>query len=181
MLITGYLYQSNRLLHQILHQVLLKQIDWQQVVLQNSFTFLRGDQNYAPAVQSIKGAETRYFARLYSQASNGANSLIFTTNSDALIGHTVVSATAGIQANTNINGVTTVGGLTTVSLNNPVNATIPAGTVIEFERGTSPLTFDSSNTVGGFIDSVVIANPGSGYTDGQYFDISLDGGAWSCI
>ena len=63
----------------------------------NSFTFLRGDQNYAPAVQSIKGAETRYFARLYSQASNGANSLIFTTNSDALIGHTVVSATAGIQ------------------------------------------------------------------------------------
>ena len=31
----------------------------------NSFTFLRGDQNYAPAVQSIKGAETRYFARLY--------------------------------------------------------------------------------------------------------------------
>ena len=67
--------------------------------------------------------------------------------------------------------------MTTVSLNNPITATIAAGTVIEFQRGESPLTFDSSNTVGGFIDSVVIANPGSGYTDGQYFDISLDGGA----
>jgi len=142
----------------------------------NSFTFLRGDQNFAPAVQSIKGAETRYFARLASQASNGANAFIFTSNSDALIGHSVVANVAGIAANTNINGVTTVGGLTTVSLNNPITATIALGTVIEFERGASPLTFDSSNTVGNFIDSVVIANPGSGYTDGQYFDIGLDGG-----
>ena len=143
----------------------------------NSFTFLRGDQNFAPAVQSIKGAETRYFARLHTQASNGANALIFLSNQNALIGHAVVADTAGIQANTNINGVTTVGGLTTVSLNNPVNATLAAGTVIQFERGASPLTFDSSNTVGGFIDGVVVANPGSGYTDGQYFDIALDGGA----
>ena len=143
----------------------------------NSFSFLRGDQNFAPAVQSIKGAETRYFARLYTQASNGAGSLIFESNSNALIGHEVVANVAGIAANTNINGVTTVGGLTTVSLNNPVTATIAAGTVIEFERGTSPLTFDSSNTIGNFIDSVVVGNPGSGYTDGQYFDLSLDGGA----
>ena len=30
----------------------------------NSFTFLRGDQNFALAVQSVKGAETRYFAKL---------------------------------------------------------------------------------------------------------------------
>ena len=142
----------------------------------NSFTFLRGDQNFAPAVQSIKGAETRYFARLYTQASNGSSSFIFESNQNALIGHQVVANVAGIAANTNINGVTTVGGLTTVSLNNPITTTIAAGTVIEFERGTSPLTFDSSNTVGNFIDSVVIANPGSGYTDGQYFDISLDGG-----
>ena len=87
----------------------------------NSFTFLRGDQNFAPAVQSIKGAETRYFARLYTQASNGASSFIFETNSDALIGHSVVATVAGIAANTSINGVTTVGGLTTVSLNNPIH------------------------------------------------------------
>ena len=143
----------------------------------NSFTFLRGDQNWAAAVQSVKGAETRYFARLYSQASIGSSSFIFVTNTNALIGHEVVANVAGIAANTNINGVTTTGGLTTVSLNNPVTATIAAGTVIEFERGDSPLTFDSSNTIGNFIDSVVIANPGTGYTDGQYFDISLDGGA----
>ena len=143
----------------------------------SSFTFLRGDQNYAPAVQSIKGAETRYFARLYSQASTGANALIFVSNSNALIGHAVVADTAGIAANTSINGVTTVGGLTTVSINNPLSATLAAGTVIQFERGASPLTFDSSNTIGNFIDGVVIANPGSGYTDGQYFDITLDGGS----
>ena len=142
----------------------------------NSFTFLRGDQNFAPAVQSIKGAETRYFARLYTQAANGASSFIFESNQNALIGHEVVANVAGIAANTNINGVTTTGGLTTVSLNNPITAAIPAGTVIEFERGASPLTFDSSNTIGNFIDDVVIANPGSGYTDGQYFDVSLDGG-----
>ena len=36
---------------------------------------------------------------------------------------------------------------------------------------------ESSNTIGNFIDSVVVGNPGSGYTDGQYFDLSLDGGA----
>ena len=143
----------------------------------NSFTFLRGDQNFAPAVQSIKGAETRYFARLFTQASTGANALIFQSNQNALIGHAVVADQAGIAANTNINGVTTVGGLTTVSINNPLTATLPAGSVIQFQRGASPLTFDSSNTVGNFIDSVVIANPGSGYTDGQYFDIGLDGGS----
>ena len=142
----------------------------------NSFTFLRGDQNFAPAVQSIKGAETRYFARLYTQAANGASSFIFESNQNALIGHEVVANVAGIPANTNINGVVTTGGLTTVSLNNPITAAIAAGTVIEFERGASPLTFDSSNTIGNFIDSVVIANPGSGYTDNQYFDIPLDGG-----
>ena len=143
----------------------------------NSFTFLRGDQNYAKAVQSIKGAETRYFARLYSQASTGSSSLIFESNQNALIGHEVVANVAGIPANTNINGVVTTGGLTTVSITNPLTATLAVGTVIEFERGASPLTFDSTDTGGEFIDSLVIANPGSGYTDGQYFDIGLDGGS----
>ena len=43
----------------------------------NSFTFLRGDQSYSLAVQSIKGAEVRYFDKLYSTASSGSNQLIF--------------------------------------------------------------------------------------------------------
>ena len=140
----------------------------------NSFTFLRGDQRYAKAVQSLKGAETRYFARLYAQASTGASSFIFQGLSDVLKGHDIVANVGGIANDTTVNGVTVVGNLTTVSFNNPITSNIPAGTVIEFGRGASPLIFDSTNTGGEFIDSVVIANPGTGYTDGQYFDIPLD-------
>ena len=142
----------------------------------NSFTFLRGDQNWALAVQSVKGAETRYFARLYSTAPQGSSQLIFTTNSNTLIGHAVINNVAGIANDTSINGVVTTGGLTTVSINKPLTASIAAGTVIEFQRGLSPLTFESSYTQGGFVDQIVISNPGSDYTDGQYFDIGLDGG-----
>ena len=140
----------------------------------NSFTFLRGDQRYAKVVQSLKGAETRYFARLYAQASTGASSFIFQGLSDVLKGHEIVANVAGIANDTTVNGVTVVGNLTTVSFNNPITASIAAGTVIEFNRGASPLIFDSTNTGGDFIDSVVIANPGTGYTDGQYFDVELD-------
>ncbi|AOV59318.1 hypothetical protein C440309_095 [Synechococcus phage S-CAM4] len=143
----------------------------------NSFTFLRGDQNFALAVQSLKGAEKRYFAKLAAQCSSGSSQMIFTTNSDVLIGHEVKNTVSGIQNNTNINGVITAAGLTTISLNNPVNATIPLGSIIEFERGDSPLTFESTYTQGGFIDDVIIGNPGSGYTNGQYFDLSLTGGS----
>jgi len=142
----------------------------------NSFTFLRGDQNFALAVQSIKGAEVRYFDKLYSTASSGSSQLIFQTNSDVLIGHEVVSSVLGIQANTNITGVITAAGLTTISLNNPLTQTINAGTIIEFERGGSPVTFESSYTQGNFVDDIIIANGGSGYTDGQYFDVELTGG-----
>jgi len=140
----------------------------------NSFTFLRGDSRYAKVVQSLKGAETRYFARLHAQASTGASSFIFQTISDVLKGHDIVASVAGIAADTSVNGVTVVGGLTTVSFNNPITATIPVGTVIEFNRGASPLIFDSTNTGGEFIDSIVIANGGTGFTDGQYFDVPLD-------
>ena len=140
----------------------------------NSFTFLRGDQRYAKVVQSLKGAETRYFARLYAQASTGASSFIFQGLSDVLKGHDIVANVGGIANDTTVNGVTVVGNLTTVSFNNPITSTIAAGTVIEFNRGSSPLIFDSTNTGGEFIDSVVIANPGTGFTDGQYFDIALD-------
>jgi len=142
----------------------------------NSFTFLRGDSNFALAMQSLKGAESRYFARLASQCTTGSSQMIFTTNSDVLIGHEVKNTVSGVQANTNITGVITAAGLTTISLNNPVNATIPLGTIIEFERGASPLTFESTFTQGGFVDDVIISNPGSGYTNGQYFDLPLTGG-----
>ena len=142
----------------------------------NSFTFLRGDQNFALAVQSVKGSETRYFAQLYSNVNAGSSSLIFTTNSDVLIGHEVLNNVSGIQLNTNITGVITAAGLTTVSINNPVTATIPAGTIIEFERGGSPMIFESSYTQGGFIDDVIISAGGSGFTNGQYFDVGLSGG-----
>ena len=145
----------------------------------NSFTFLRGDQRYASAVQSLKGAETRYFARLAAQASTGSNSFIFQGLSDVLKGHSISNSVAGIDPDTTVNGVTVVGNLTTVSFNNPITATIPLGTVIEFGRGTSPLIFDSTQTGSEFIDSIVIANPGTGYTDGQYFDIQLDSPAGS--
>jgi len=142
----------------------------------NSFTFLRGDQNWALAVQSVKSTETRYFAKLSSQASSGSSELQFTTNSDVLVGHEVVANVTGIQANTNIDGVLTSGGFTTISLSNTLTSTIPVNTVIEFDRGSSPITFESSYTQGGFVDSIVIANGGSGFTNGQYFDQQLLGG-----
>ena len=142
----------------------------------NSFTFLRGDQNFALAVQSVKGAETRYFAKLASQCNSGSSSMVFTTNSDVLIGHDVLQGIAGIQSNTSITGVVTAAGLTTIALNNPVTQNIPLGTIIEFERGESPMTFESTFTQGGFIDDVIIANGGSGFTNGQYFDQPLQGG-----
>jgi len=143
----------------------------------NSFTFLRGDQSYNPVIQSLKGAETRYFAKITSQANSSSSQLVFATNADVLLGHEVVANINGIQPNTNISGILTAAGTTTVSIDNPLTATIPVNTVIEFERGSSPLTFESSLTQGDFIESVVIAAGGSGFTDGQYFDIELDGGS----
>ena len=142
----------------------------------NSFTFLRGDQNFALAVQSIKGSETRYFAKLLSQANSGSSQLEFATNSDVLVGHEVKNTVVGIQANTNITGVVTdeqLGG-TTISLNNPITQNIAAGTIIEFERGGSPMVFESSYTQGNFVDSIIIVNGGSGFTDGQYFDVDIN-------
>ena len=142
----------------------------------NSFTFLRGDQNFALAVQSIKGSETRYFAKLLSQANSGSSQLEFATNSDVLVGHEVKNTVVGIQANTNITGVITdaqLGG-TTISLNNPITQNIAAGTIIEFERGGSPMVFESSYTQGNFVDSIIIVAGGNGFTDGQYFDVDID-------
>ncbi|CAR63343.1 tailfiber like protein [Synechococcus phage S-RSM4] len=144
----------------------------------NSFTFLRGDQSYALAVQSLKGAEKRYFATLLTQANSGTQSLVFPVVSDALIGHELLDTISGIQPNTNITGVLTDGdaGTTTISIDNPLTATIAAGTILEFERGNSPIVFESTYTQGNYVDKVLISNGGTGFTNGQYFDVDLAGG-----
>ena len=141
----------------------------------NSFTFLRGDQSYQPAVQTLKGPETRYFASLKTQANSGASTLIFEGSSNFLLGHTVEPIT-GIQADTNISGVLTEDGETTITLDKFLTATLPAGTVIEFDRGRSPLTFESSQTQGGFVDQIVIQNGGSNFDAGPFFNVPLTGG-----
>ena len=93
----------------------------------NSFTFLRGDQAYAPAVQTVKGPETRYFAKLKSQSNSGSSTLLFEGSSNFLLGHAVEQIT-GIQADTNISGVLTENGETTVTIDKFLTATLPAGT-----------------------------------------------------
>ena len=141
----------------------------------NSFTFLRGDQAYAPAVQTVKGPETRYFAKLKSQSNSGSSTLLFEGSSNFLLGHAVEQIT-GIQADTNISGVLTENGETTVTIDKFLTATLPAGTVLEFDRGRSPLTFESSQTQGGFVDQIVIQNGGSGFDAGPFFNVPLTGG-----
>jgi len=143
----------------------------------NSFTFLRGDQNFALAVQSIKGAETRYFAILNAQANNGSDQMIFQTNGDMLVGHDVVANVTGIQANTTITNIISASGQTTITLSNALTADITSGSVIQFGRGASPLLLESTYTQGNFIDDVIIVNGGSGFTNGQFFDVGLSGGA----
>ena len=141
----------------------------------NSFTFLRGDQAYAPAVQTVKGPETRYFAKLKTQSNSGASTLVFEGSSQFLLGH-VVKPITGIQTDTNISGVLTENGETTVTIDKFLTATLPAGTVIEFDRGRSPLTFESSQTQGGFVDQVVIQDGGSNFDAGPFFNVPLSGG-----
>ena len=143
----------------------------------NSFTFLRGDSNFALAVQSVKGAEIRYFDRLSASETSGSSRLRFPTNGNVLIGHKVVNSVVGISANTNITAVETIGGITTVDLNNPITQNIAQGTIIEFERGSSPISFESTYTQAGFVDSIIILNGGLGFDNGQYFDVLLDGGS----
>ena len=139
---------------------------------------MRGDQAYSPAVQTIKGPETRYFAQLKLQATAGASQLIFDSNSNFLKGHDIVQI-PGIQSDTNIDGVLTESGNTTITLDKFITSTLPVGTILEFNRGKSPLTVESSQTEGGFVEEVVIQSGGSGFTDGQYFNLPLVGGAGS--
>ena len=142
----------------------------------NSYTFLRGDQSYAPVLQSLKGTETRYFAKLNNAVSSGSSTFVFTTNASILKGHSIVSDVNGIPVGTLVNSVITAAGFTTVQLNNPVTQNISSATIIQFTRPASPLIIDSSYTIGNFIDNVVVANGGSGFTNGSYYDIPLSGG-----
>ena len=144
----------------------------------NSKSFLRGDQTYAPAVQTVKGVEKRYFAPLAAGVSSGASQLIFNDVDildNIVIGHDVSESVTGIPAGTSVTAFSTVGALTTVSLNNPVTANISAGTFMEFFRGASPIKIDSVDTKGDFISEIIIANPGSGYTEGTYRNVLLTG------
>ena len=146
----------------------------------NSFTFLRGDQSYAPTVQSIKGAETRYFAVLSQTANINATQLVFPANGNMLIGNELVSGN-GIQADTTISAVTTEGSATTITIDRPLTAQISSGSVVEFNRGSSPLIFEASYTQNQFIDQILILNGGSGYAadlggNNVYFDVTLTGG-----
>ena len=61
-------------------------------------------------------------------------------------------------------------------MNNPLTQTINAGTIIEFQRGASPMVFESTYTQGNFVDDIIISGGGLGFTDGQYFDVNLTGG-----
>jgi len=142
----------------------------------NSFTFLRGDQSYAPVLQSLKGTESRYFAKLNNAVSSGASTFVFTTNANVLKGHGIVNDVTGIPLGTLVNSVVTAAGFTTVQLNNPVTQNISSATIIQFTRPTSPLIIDAAYTIGNFIDNIVIANGGSGFTNGSYFDVTLSGG-----
>ena len=144
----------------------------------NSYTFLRGDQSYSLAVQSLKSPEERYFAQLAVPASSGSINMVFTTNQNALAGHLIVNSVLGIQEETIIQSVTTESGLTTIgfSQEKALTSTIPAGTIIEFRRATSPIRFDSTFTEGNFIEEIIIADGGNGFTNGEYFGQTITGG-----
>lgn len=146
----------------------------------NSFTFLRGDSAYAPTVQSIKGRETRFFVQVDPAGTGvavGSSVIVLKADGSIIKGNTVVSAPGnGIQSNTTVQSVLTTGNLTTITLNNPTNATISPGTILELGRGTSPVLVTSTLTIGNFIESVIIKNGGTGYNANQTFaDVLLTG------
>jgi hypothetical protein len=143
----------------------------------NSFTFLRGDQTYVPTIQTLKVAENRYFAKTNAATSIGSSTLRFPTNVNILKGHAVVSI-SGIPSSTTVTDVLTSGGNTTVTLSNAVtNPGISDGTVIEFTRPSSAIVLSSNYTINSFVESIIIASGGTGFTNGVYTNVSLQGGA----
>ena len=143
----------------------------------NSFTFLRGDQSYALAVQSLKEPEQRYFAVVASDVGVDSNVIAFLLEPSLKPGHEITSITTGIQAETKISAVETDGNITTVVIDKLTTATIPTGTVIEFYRGDSPIFFDSTYTQGNFIEQIILKNGGSGFDNGTYFNVGITGGS----
>ena len=146
----------------------------------NSFTFLRGDQTYSPAVQTIKTAETRYFWPTFLAAANGAAKLTFATNakSEILVGHTVSSDNSGVDPSTTVDTITDKTGYIEIDINNPITQAIPAGTFIEFERPTPPIIVDTLQTKNNYVDDIIITNPGVGYTANlDLKNVVLTGGA----
>lgn len=145
----------------------------------NSFTFLRGDQAYAPVVQSLKGSEPRYFAQLISPAAAGQPNLVFSATGLITKGHSVLNNVVGIPEDTSVESVLTTGGTTTVELSENLTDPIAAGEIIEFNRGSSPIILDSTLPKLGFVEEIVIVNGGSGYTSKAepYVNVSLSGGS----
>ena len=139
----------------------------------NSFTFLRGDRSYAPVVQSLKGAETRFFGITSVQSGSGADVLLFNNLTGVTVGQGVSTAVSGIPVGTTVEASLLEDGTTTVTLSESLTSTIPAGTIIEFNRGESPILVDATYTEGDFIDKIIIANGGSGLTNGEYEDAFL--------
>jgi len=146
----------------------------------NSFTFLRGDQSYVKATQTIRGTETRYFVKTSSSTGAGGQQLFFTESNAALIlkGHNIPTlAGNGIAPGTSVTSITLNAGLYTVNINNPTSQLISAGSIVEFSRPTSPLVIDTPLTDNNYISTVVIVSPGSGFTNGVYTNVGLQGGS----
>ena len=147
----------------------------------NSFSFLRGDQSYRPAVQSLKGPEERYFLKLLAGVGDSSSQLQVPYSTNVIVGHQV--AGTGIQADTIIASFTVSldGTVITINLDKPTSDSIAAGSIINFTRNPSPILLASNYSQGNFIDSVVIANGGSGCTvdnqpNGIARNVSLSGG-----
>jgi hypothetical protein len=147
----------------------------------NSFTFLRGDQSYKEAVQSLKGPEERYFLKTLSPTGSGSSQIQVPYSSNIIIGHRVSGT--GIAAETIIQSyiISLDGQVITITLDKPTDDSIAQGTVINFTRNPSPILLSSNQSEGNFVDSVVIANGGTGCTvdnqpTGIARNVSLSGG-----
>ena len=148
----------------------------------NSFTFLRGDQSYAPVVQSLKGPENRYFLKTLAGVGQGSSQLQVPYSADIIKGHSVDGP--GIADDTLIDSfiVSLDGQTITITLSSATDGAVPINSVINFTRSSSPIQLDSNYSLGNFIDSVVIADGGSNctidgtQTSGTARDVSLSGG-----